>query len=101
VKIITINLDERVLKVINLIVSKKEDVCSRSELIRRLIDYSLPRFLGLQSVYEKISEGIIELPKFKEPKYEKMTLAELRKEFANIPDYKFINEEMVLIKCQQ
>ena len=94
-KVITISLDERMFKLINKLVREKYGT-NRSELVRRLLEYALPRFLRLQQTFEKMINDEIEITECKQPvPIEKLTLTDLREMFPQMLDYKFINEEVV------
>ncbi|KKK98724.1 hypothetical protein LCGC14_2639910 [marine sediment metagenome] len=98
-KIITISLTEDIFKLLNIIV-EQDFAPNRSEAVRRLLGYAIPRFIEIHKTYKSIINNKTKIPRFEEPLYERLTLEELREIYPQIPDYKHINEEMVQIKCQ-
>lgn len=96
-KVITISLGERLFNLLNKLVEQKYGN-NRSDLVRKLLEYALPRFLGLQKTLEKMGDGEIEILEFKEPvPLDKLTLTKLREIFPQMIDYKFINEEVSIL----
>lgn len=94
-RIITINLHEHTLKLLNTL-KEKDLVASRSEAIRRLLDYALPRWIGIQQFIDKMGNYELKGLQFEEPVQEYMhfTFEQLREMYPLLADYKYINEHM-------
>ncbi len=92
-KIITINVQEHIIKLLKVIVDKKL-VASRSEAIRRLLDYALPRWIGIQQIIDKMGDYELEALQFIKPVVdtEHFTFEQLREMYPLLADYKYINE---------
>ena len=93
-KIITINVQEHIIKLLKVIVDKKL-VASRSEAIRRLLDYALPRWIGIQQIIDKMGDYELDALQFSKPiveDTEHFTFEQLREMYPLLADYKYINE---------
>lgn len=95
-KIITINITDDMIKLFKVVIDLGY-APSRSEAIRRVLDFGLPYFLGLNEIYHQIGQKTFPVSQFKKPEqFESPTIEELRKEYPYLNDYKYINEELVL-----
>ncbi len=93
-RIITINVEEHVLKLLKVITDKKL-ASSRSEAIRRLLDYALPRWVGIQQIIDKMGDYDLTHLQFEPPviqEHSHFTFEKLREMYPLLADYKYMNE---------
>jgi len=97
-KIITINVPDDMVALFQVVIDLGY-APSRSEAVRRVLDFGLPYFLGLNEIYHQIGQRNHPVPKFKKPEdFPQPTLEELRKEYPYLNDYKYINEEELTLE---
>lgn len=95
-KVITINITDDMVALFKVVVDLKY-APSRSEAIRRVLDFGLPYFLGLNEIYHQIGKRKHPVSQFKKPEdFPQQTLEELRKDYPYLNDYKYINEELIV-----